>query len=72
MENEQIEEPFNPIIDYHRRIIEKDPEAGKELCRLNAEHLKKAMGITDEHRQVPISVVRKLSKKEKHRNKLKS
>jgi len=67
-----MNEGNNLIIEYHRAIIEKDPIAGKELCRLNAEHLKKAMGITDEHRQVPISVVRKLSKKEKHRNKLKS
>lgn len=63
------QEPFNPILDYHRRIMEKDPIAGRELVRLNEVHIKKALGILNEDGKtvMPVKAVRQLKKKKKRR-----
>jgi hypothetical protein len=60
---------ISPIITFHRNIIEKDPVAGKELCRLNAEHLKSAMNMSQPLNNQEIKKAKKQIKKSKRRRK---
>jgi hypothetical protein len=52
------------LIDYHKKVLEADPVAGRELIRLNEDHLRRAIGENPE-KKMPTKAVRKLKKNSK-------